>query len=468
MGRNSARFRRVSDIKTASEGVALSDGKLYRDHLDTLDRHLTAALEHADRHGLGLDGVLFHSGRQAMYHRDDELICFRATPHYRRWVPLEGPEHAVLARPGRRPLVVRVRPTDYWYDTSLPPESYWESHVDLKEVQSFDQITGVTGSLERIAYAGNSRQAAAEAGIPSDLVEPEALMAPLDWYRAYKTEHEIAAVRRAAESAAAGHLKAREVFDAGGSERAVHRAYLEAADRLECDMPYGNIVAFDAKAAILHYQGKRGPEVAPGKVLLLDAGSVHEGYAADVTRTWAGSGAHPVFLELLRGVDSLERELVAMVTSGRPYLEIHVAAHHAVARLLAATGVVKSHSEETLERGITRTFLPHGVGHQLGLQVHDVGGHQAGPEGGTVPPPAEYPFLRCTRILEPGHLVTIEPGVYFTPTLLDPLRASENSDAVDWDLVGQLIPCGGIRIEDNIVCREGDPEDLTRDLIPGP
>ena len=226
-------------------------------------------------------------------------------------------------------------------------------------------------------------------------------------------------------------------------------------------MPYGTIVAFDAKAAILHYQNKRGTEAAPGRTLLLDAGAAHEGYAADVTRTWTRGDVHPAFLELLRGVDAMERDLVAMVTPGRPYLEIHVEAHRGVARLLAAAGVVETSAEEALERG-------HGVGHHLGLQVHDVGGHQAGPDGGTVPPPAEYPFLRNTRILEPGHLVTIEPGIYFIPTLLDPLRAGDDAAAVDWDLVDELLPLGGVRIEDNVVCTEGEPRDLTRDLVEGP
>ncbi len=440
----------------------------YSDHLATLDRYLGEALEQAGRKGLGLDGVLFHSGRQQTYHRDDELIVFRSAGHFRRWVPLDGPEHAVLARPGRKPLVLRVRPTDYWYDSSPPPASYWESAVDLEEVTSFEDVASATGPLERIAYAGNSEEAAAQAGILPELVEPEALMAPLDWYRAYKTPHETANVRAAAESAAAGHRRAREVFSSGGTERDVHRAYLEAADRLEWEMPYGTIVAFDDKAAILHYQNKRGTEAAPGQVLLLDAGSAHEGYAADITRTWTHGEVDPVFLELLAGVDGMERDLVAMVTPGRPYLEIHVETHQRVARLLADTGIVKVGAEEAFEGGITHTFLPHGVGHQLGLQVHDVGGHQAGPEGGEVPPPAEYPFLRNTRILEPGHVVTIEPGIYFTPTLLEPLRSGDNSSAVDWDLVDRLTPLGGVRIEDNIVCTEGAPDDLTRDLIEGP
>ncbi len=447
----------------------MSHGKHYPNHLQALDRTLTESLEVAGRQGVDLGGVLFHAGSQAYYHRDDEGIVFRTTPHFRRWVPaLEGPEHVVLARPGRKPKVVRVRPTDYWFDTSPPAESYWEEHVDLHEVETFDQAVKSLGSLTGIAYAGSSKDAAARAGISEELIEPEALMAPLDWYRATKTEHEVACLRAACESAASGHLGAREVFEAGGTEREIHWAYLESADRLECEMPYNNIVALDEKGAILHYQHKRGIEAAPGKTLLLDAGSTFEGYTADITRTWTTSDAHPVFKELVRGVDALERDLVAMVTVARPYLEIHVETHRAVARLLAATGVVKVGAEEAFDRGLTRTFLPHGVGHQMGIQVHDVGGHQAGPEGGTVPPPAEYPFLRNTRILEPGHVVTIEPGIYFTPTLLDPLRAGDNGSAVDWDLVEQLIPHGGVRIEDDIVCREGGPEDMTRDLVSGP
>ncbi len=447
----------------------MSDGRHYRDHLETLDRHLSEALDHAGRKDSNFDGVLFHAGSLEIYHRDDRVVIFQPTAHFRRWVPaLDGPEHVVLARPGRQPLVVRVLPKDYWYDTSPPPVSYWESAVELHEAETFEQAMGIVGSTERLAYVGSNPEAAARVGFATEQVEPDALMAPLDWYRAYKTEHEIALTRRAAESAAAGHARAREVFEAGGSERDIHFAYLAATDRLEWEIPYETIVAMGEKAAILHYQLKRGSDAAPGSSLLLDAGSSYEGYAIDVTRTWASPSAHPVFHELVRGVDAYERDLVAMVTSGRPYLEIHVETHRATAGLLSETGVVKVSAEEAFDSGLTRTFLPHGVGHQMGLQVHDVGGHQAGPEGGTVPPPEEYPFLRNTRILELGHLVTIEPGIYFNPTLLQPLREHENGKRVDWDLVEQLIPLGGVRIEDNIVCREAGPEDLTRDLIPGP
>ncbi|MCH9647537.1 MAG: Xaa-Pro dipeptidase [Deltaproteobacteria bacterium] len=446
----------------------MSTTELYREHLETLDRYLGQSLERAEKQGLPLEGVLFHSGRAEYYPADDQEIVFRAAPHFLRWVPLNGPEHLVLARPGQRPQVVRVQPQDYWYDTTPPAESYWEGEVDLKEAASFAEGLAALGSLNGIGYVGSCPEAAQEAGIPTENVAPDRLIAPLDWFRAYKTSHEVGQLTRAAEKAAAGHEAARQAFAAGASEREIHWTYLEASDQLEWEIPYGTIVALDDRGAVLHYQHKRGREAAPGNVLLLDAGAAWEGQAADITRTWARPETDPVFLQLLTGMDALERRLVALCTPGRPYLEVHLEAHRGVAELLVEGGLITGSPEETFEKGLTHPFLPHGVGHQLGLQVHDVGGHQAGPDGGKVPPPQDHPYLRNTRILEPGQVVTIEPGLYFIPMLLEPFRSGPHKELFDWDLIDRLTPCGGIRIEDNILCTEGEPLDFTRGLIEGP
>lgn len=442
--------------------------ELYRRHLETLDGWLYEALERARQKGTDVEGVLFHAGRAREYHRDDREIVFWPSAHYRRWCPLAGPEHVVLAIPGRTPRVVRVQPTDYWYETAPMEESYWQEAVELCEAESYDAAIGALGELPKVAYVGDSPEAAAEAGIPPERVEPEALMAPLDWYRAVKTDHEVERIAAACERAAAGHLAAKQAFEDGASEREAHRAYLAAADQLEREIPYENIIAFDEKSAILHYHGRRGDAAAPATVLLADAGAQQDGYASDLTRTWARPDAEPVFHELLAGVDRLERELVAMVTPGRPYPEIHRAAHRGVVSLLVGAGVLRVSVDEALERGFGGTFMPHGVGHHLGLQVHDVGGQQKGPDGGRVPPDEEIPYLRTTRTLEPGHVVTIEPGLYFIPILLDPLRESDDAAAIDWELVDRLVPCGGIRIEDDIVCTEREPRDLSRWHLPGP
>ena len=110
--------------------------------------------------------------------------------------------------------------------------------------------------------------------------------------------------------------------------------------------------------------------------------------------------------------------------------------------------------------------MPHGLGHHLGIQVHDVGGKLAGPDGATQAPPPEYPTLRTTRTLEPRQVITIEPGLYFIPMLLRPFREGEHAARFDWSLIDELSVFGGIRVEDDVLVTEGAPRNFTREVLP--
>ena len=94
--------------------------------------------------------------------------------------------------------------------------------------------------------------------------------------------------------------------------------------------------------------------------------------------------------------------------------------------------------------------------------MHDVSGFSVNPQGKQKEKPAGHPYLRLTRTLEPGFVVTIEPGVYFIDALLDAARTSAHAKHIAWDRVEQLKPYGGIRVEDNVACTSGEPENLTR------
>ncbi len=110
-------------------------------------------------------------------------------------------------------------------------------------------------------------------------------------------------------------------------------------------------------------------------------------------------------------------------------------------------------------------LLPHGLGHLLGLQVHDVGGLQKTPEGGSIPRPEGHPYLRLTRVLEENFVVTMEPGLYFIDQLLDQARGDHRGAKIDWARVEQFRRFGGIRIEDNLAVTAGGCENLTRDAF---
>jgi len=101
----------------------------------------------------------------------------------------------------------------------------------------------------------------------------------------------------------------------------------------------------------------------------------------------------------------------------------------------------------------------------LGLQVHDVGGFLANPRGETIPKPEGHPYLRNTRVLKENFVTTIEPGLYFIPSLLEKLKAGAHSRHMNWTKVDEFRKYGGIRIEDNVVARAAGPENLTRDAF---
>jgi len=139
-----------------------------------------------------------------------------------------------------------------------------------------------------------------------------------------------------------------------------------------------------------------------------------------------------------------------------PYEDLHDDSHRLLADVLRESGLAKGSAAELVDRGITRAFLPHGLGHSLGVVTHDVGMKLR-------PPRPENKFLRNTSTIEVGQVFTIEPGLYFIEGLLKELRGSDRERLVDWKLVGELAPFGGIRIEDNVAVTAGGNRNLTRE-----
>jgi Xaa-Pro dipeptidase len=127
-----------------------------------------------------------------------------------------------------------------------------------------------------------------------------------------------------------------------------------------------------------------------------------------------------------------------------------------LAPIIRDFGWVQASDDELVETGATRRFLPHGLGHSLGIQVHDVGMRRK-------PAKAENPYLRNTSTVEVGQVFTVEPGCYFIASLLEELRTLPIASKVNWAAIDELRPFGGIRIEDNVVVKEGGVRNLTRE-----
>jgi len=440
---------------------------LYTRHIDILCEQYGAALAAFSAEGRACEGIVFAAGGEILYHEDDQPIPFKPTPHFARWAPVKGPDHLLIFRPREMPLLIQVIPRDYWYEPPVEADHPYPKALCVEVVASVEDAILNAGDLRSFAYVGYDLEVAEALGIREDAIEPEALMTRLDWQRGLKTPYEVECIRLAADRAGLGHATVRAGALSGHSERALHAGYLAATGHLETEVPYTNIIAWNEHSAVLHYQSKEHKDPQFVANLLIDAGAEVYGYASDITRTYPGEAAPFEFREIADRLDSLQRELVAKVGPGCSYLELHEEAHRGIGRILHETGVLTVSAEEAFEKQFTDPFFPHGLGHHLGLQVHDVGGRQAAPEGGIVERPSRYPHLRTTREMSPSQVLTIEPGIYFIPILLEPYRNGEDSAAFNWKLIDELVSCGGVRIEDDVLCTDEGYEDLTRGSVPG-
>lgn len=433
----------------------------YREHLTQLQQSYEQVLAAS-----GYDAVVIHSGSlQLRSAFDDQYWPLRPTPHFQHWLPLSVPDSALVIASGKQPKLLWQQSTSFWEQVSPPAYDFWQSGFEIVGVSSRAESAEhvPTG---RVAFIGEDRRCAHDWHFPERAITPPDLLKRLDALRTLKTTYEELCLEEANRLAAVGHDALAQAFRSGdASELELHLLYLQTTAQDDPETPYKNIVALGENAATLHhvtYQRKR-PSAGDAQSLLVDAGASFLGYCSDITRTYAkGSGAAAsTYAGLVAGVEKLQQRLCAEIQLGAPYEALHDNAHHYVAQLLRELRVITSSEEEAVSSGVTRAFFPHGLGHSLGLQCHDVG-------CALVKPRPDNPFLRNTALIAERQCFTIEPGIYFIESLLSPLRQSVYASQVDWPLVSQLAPLGGVRVEDDVIVVGGQERtrNLTRRYLP--
>lgn len=433
---------------------------LYRQHLGTMQARADKALQRG-----GFDHLVVPSGSLHYQVFDDRDYPYAVNPWFKAWLPLtRNPGSWLIHTPGQRPKLVYLQPFDYWHVVPEAPSGHWVEHFDVVVIRKPGEASKhLPKAAARCAILGEPQSALGDYGAwkPNN---PRPVLDYLDYHRAYKSEYEISMMRAATARGVRAHRAAERAFRAGASEFGIHLAYCQAAGQDANDLPYGNIVALNEHGAVLHYTERDRVPPDESRSFLIDAGASHAGYACDITRTHSRDTGHE-FQSLVDAVDAAERGLCGRVRAGVDYRDIHIDAHLAMARILRDFGIITVEPETAVETGVSSAFFPHGIGHGIGLQVHDVGGFAESDRGGTIPKPDGHPFLRLTRTLEPGMVVTIEPGIYFIDLLLGELKDKGLGPGVDWDRVASFKPFGGVRIEDDVACTETDPENLTRDAF---
>jgi len=246
--------------------------------------------------------------------------------------------------------------------------------------------------------------------------------------RLYKSRGELRLMRKSAKIAAAAHVRAMQATRPGMNEHEVEAELLHTFRRHGAVPSYEPIVGGGANGCVLHYRANNAT-LKDGDLLLIDAGAEYECYASDITRTFPVNGRYTPEQRALYDL-VLDAQLTAIeeVRAGRPFDAYHEAAVRTLTRGLVKLDLLGGSVEKNLREHAYRKFYMHKTGHWLGLDVHDAGDYRVDGE---------------FRVLEPGMVVTVEPGLYIAP-----------------DLKG--VPAKfrgiGIRIEDDVVVTNGDPE----------
>lgn len=350
-------------------------------------------------------------------HGEAVLFCRERDPARERWDgPRAGPEGAV-AQAG--------------FDDAYPIADIDEILPGLLEGRSrvyYHFGRDRDFDLKLIGWVNRVRaQVRQGARPPHEFLELGHLLHEL---RLFKSSAELKQMRFAAQVAAEAQKAAMRATRVGGHEHEVEAALWSVWRTHDCVPAYSPIVGAGAHACVLHYIANNAP-LRDGDLLLCDAGAEFRAYASDITRTWPVNGRYSREQRALYDL-VLEAQSAALAEArpGRPYAATHDAAVRVLTEGLLALGLLKGTLRKALESEAYKAFYMHKTGHWIGLDVHDVGDYKVGGE---------------SRLLEPGMVFTVEPGLYIAPDAKVPAK---------WRGIG-------IRIEDEVLVTPEGGEVLT-------
>jgi Xaa-Pro aminopeptidase len=411
------------------------------------------------------------AGRSVSRNYRANTYPYRASSHFLYFVglPLEG---AVALMEGDRCTLFLPLPEvddDLWHG---PVPSFRAlAEATGCAVAPLDQLGDAILAEETATVAGpdvatrTAQSALLGREIGGALVELDARLA--DAIIDLRLRHDAAAIaslRRAAQGTREAHLAGMRATKPGVREAHVRGAMEGALLSLGMGTSYQPIVTTHGEVLHSNYYGHT---IEAGDLVLADVGAeTEDGWAGDVTRTWPASGKFsPAQRALYDVVLRAQAAAIAAVAPGTRYRDVHLAASREIAHGLVELGILRGDPDELVADGVHAMFFPHGVGHLLGLDVHDM--EDLGDRAGYAPGRERssqfgLSYLRLDRDLEPGMVVTIEPGYYRVPALLrsEKLMAVAH-DRIDLARLAEFEDVRGIRIEDDVLVTDHGAEVLT-------
>lgn len=412
------------------------------------------------------DGVIYLKGAEIMYrYGTDFEFPFRQESNFWYFTGVNEPDYHMLldVKTGDYHLFAPKRDSHYavWHGRVKTKDEIRDEYQPDHLHEDNDLLTIFRNLAPSVVYCLDEEQAEFVEDLSREFkVDTEAISDAITYCRCIKTPGELEQLRRAADVNNIAHLEVLKALKPGMFEYEMKAIFDYHQMRHGLLQPaYNGIHAAGVNSAILHYV-ENNNRINNGDLYLIDSGFESEGYASDVTRTYPANGRFTGDQAAIYQValNALNR-VIELVKPGVKMEDMHLAAARIIMQGLKDIDIVKGDIDDLMENNIFALFFPHGLGHFLGLDTHDVGGYPKGVDRIDRP---GIKFLRLRRELQPGMVITIEPGIYFVPALLKPaIEDPEKSRFLNKKKIETLLNFGGIRIEDNLIITEDGHENLT-------
>jgi len=412
--------------------------------------------------------ILILGNNDAPNNYEDNVYPFRQDSHFLYYAGISETGMAALIEPDGREILFG-RPYDpddlVWHG----PRPHVGDHAAASGFSESMDIADLGAEIGRLASAGvaihylppyraeRSFQLAGllgadprkvAEGVSRDLVRAVAAQ------RLIKTDEEISEIEDALAVTAEMYRVA--MTEARPGRREFEIAGLMQARALELGRQQAFTPIVSVRGEVLHNHSYDNT-LADGDLLVMDSGAESPGwYASDITRTFPVNGRYSDRQrEIYEIVLAAQMAVIRAASPARDNKEMHLLAARTIAGGLSDLGLMKGTPDDAVEVGAHALFFPHGIGHMMGLDVHDMedlGDIVGYPEGEQRSTQFGLAFLRMTRRLEPGFVITDEPGIYFIPALIDQWRGEgRHAEFIDYDRVESYKGFGGIRIEDDLL-----------------
>ncbi|KAI1006180.1 putative Xaa-Pro aminopeptidase [Podosphaera aphanis] len=276
--------------------------------------------------------------------------------------------------------------------------------------------------------------------------------------RVVKDEYEIALIKKANMISAVAHHAVQKSIKSKQNEQELEALFLERCKSFGArEQAYSPIFASGTAAATLHYV-KNNAKLGGNLNLLVDAGAEYRCYASDITRTLPINGKFsPESKAIYEIVLQMQQECIEMLKEGVVWDEVHLRAHEIAIQGLLRIGILQGDKGAIFSARTSVAFFPHGLGHYLGMDTHDTGGHPNYNDRDPI-----FRYLRVRGRLPAGSIITVEPGIYFCRFIVEPyLKDPTHSDFINTDVLSKYWEVGGVRIEDNILITATGYQNLT-------